>query len=85
MMVPDKLDETVLALRKADGEYLALMEQACALSEDYFRILDTLDAADRERLQCYLDLCQDMEDRTIKLVATHFAVNGAADYKNEGI
>ena len=85
MMVPDKLDETVLALRKADGEYLALMEQVCALSEDYFRILDTLDAADREHLQRYMELCQDMEDRTVRLVAMHFAVNGAAGYKNEEI
>lgn len=85
MMVPDQLDEIVLALRKADGVYLALMEQACALSEDYFRILDTLDTADREHLQSYLDLCQDMEDRTVQLVAVHFAINGAAGYKNEEI
>ena len=83
MMVPDQLDETILALRKADGEYLALMEQACALSEDYFRILDTLDTADREHLQRYLDLCQDMEDRTVQLVAAYFAINGAAGYKTE--
>ena len=83
MMVPDQLDETILALRKADGEYLALMEQACALSEDYFRILDTLNAADRAIFERYLGLCQDMDDRTIQLVATHFAINGAVGYRNK--
>ena len=82
MMVPDKLDETVLALRKSDEEYLALMEQACALSEEYFRILDALNEADRACLQRYSDLCQDMEDRTVELVAAHFALNSAAVYKN---
>ena len=52
-------------------------EKSCALSEEYFRDLESLDPAVRACVQQYHELCEDLEDRTVQLIAAHYAVHGA--------
>ena len=82
MLIPDKLEEIVRDLRANDALCQEMLNKSYALSEEYFRILEALNSADRICLQQYHDLCEDLEDRTLQLVAAYFAVNGATVYAN---
>lgn len=82
MLTPENLDETVRCLRRSDTQCQELLKKSRALSEEYFRILESLTPTDRTCLQQYLDLCEDLEDRTIQLVATHYAIHGTGVFVN---
>ena len=82
MLIPDNLEETILYLRKNDGQCQVLLEKSNALSQEYFRVLELLDPADRACVQQYHDLCEDLEDRTIQLIAAHYAIYGAVSFIN---
>lgn len=82
MLIPEKLEETLLYLRKNDPQCQELLEKSYGLTEQYFQILESLDPADRACLQQYRDLCEDLEDRTVELVAAHYAIHGAAALVN---
>ena len=81
MLVPEKLETTISILRKNDTVYQEKLDKICAMSEDYFRIIDSLSKADREILEQYMELTQEMDERTVQLVATHFALAGAKTYQ----
>ena len=82
MLIPENLEETIQYLRKNDPQCQKLLEKSYALTENYFRILEALDPADRACLQEYSDLREDLEDRTAQLLATHYALYGAAVLEN---
>ena len=82
MFVPATLEQTVLRLRNEDADYQALLEQICSMSEEYFRILERLPEADREFLRQYQALSEQLDDRTVCLVATHYAINGTNALQN---
>ena len=81
MLVPEKLEETISILRKNDAYYQEKLDTICAMSEDYFRIMESLSKGDRERLEQYMELTQELDERTIQLVACHYALSGAKTYK----
>lgn len=72
MFVPEDLEEIIGQLRRNDPKCQELLEKSYALSEQYFRILESLDPADKACLQQYQGLCEDLEDRTIQMIATHY-------------
>ena len=80
MMVPENLEETIMNLRANDAQCQKMLEKSIALSREYFRVLESLNPADRDCVQQYHDLCEDLEDRTVALVAAHYAACGAASY-----
>ena len=82
MFVPEDLDEIIQRLRRNDARCQELLEKSYALSEQYFRILESLDPADKACLQEYQGLCEDLEDRTVQLVSIHYAINGTKVLKN---
>ena len=82
MLVPDDLEETILHLRENDPQCQELLKKSYALADEYFQILELLGAANRACLQQYRDLCEDLEDRTIQLIATHYAIHGATKFVN---
>ena len=77
MLIPENLEETILHLRENDTQCQELLKKSYVLAEEYFRILESLGPADRACLQQYRDLCGDLEDRTVKLIAAQYAINGA--------
>ena len=81
MFVPDKLEETISILRKNDAFYQEKLHEICAMSEDYFRIMDSLNDVDRKTLEQYMALTEELDERTVQLVATHYALAGAKAYK----
>ena len=83
MLVPEKLEETISILRKNDAFYQEKLDKICAMSEDYFRIMGSLNEADREILEQYMELTQELDERTVQLVATHYAIKGATIYKEK--
>ena len=76
MLIPDNLEETILHLRESDAQCQELLKKSCALSEEYFRALESLPPAVRACVRQYQELCEDLEDRTLQLIAAHYAVNG---------
>ena len=82
MLIPDNLEETILHLRENDTQYQELLDKCCALTEEYFRVLESLHPNDRACLQQYRDLCEDLEDRTVQLIAAHYAIHGATAFVN---
>ena len=82
MLIPENLEETVLRLRKNDPQCQEMLEKCCALSEEYFRIVESLDPESRACLQQYLDLCEALEDRTLQLIAAHYATHGTTVFVN---
>lgn len=82
MLVPEDLEEIIQQLRRNDAQCQALLEKSYALSEQYFRILESLDPADKACLQQYQDLCEDLEDRTVQLIAIHYALCGTKVLKD---
>lgn len=76
VLIPENLEETILHLRENDTQCQELLKKSCALSEKYFQVLEALDPADRVCVQQYRELCEDLEDRTLQLIAAHYAVNG---------
>lgn len=76
MLVPEDLEEIIQQMRRNDAQCRELLEKSYALSEQYFRILESLDPTDKACLQQYQDLCGDLEDRTVQLIATHYALHG---------
>ncbi len=82
MLIPENLEEIVLYLRKNDTQCQKFLEKSRALSVQYFRILESLAPDDRACLQQYLDLCEDLEDRTAQLLAAHYAIHGATAFVN---
>lgn len=78
MLVPENLEETIMNLRANDPQCQELLKKSEVLSQEYFRVLESLDSADRACMQQYYDLCEDLEDRTIQLVAVHYAGCGTA-------
>ena len=82
MLIPENLEETILHLRENDTQCQELLEKSCALSEEYFRALESLDPAIRACVQQYYELCEDLEDRTVQLIAAHYAVRGATAFVN---
>ena len=82
MFVPEDLEEMIQQLRRNDAQCQELLKKSYALSEQYFRILESLDPADKACLQEYQGLCEDLEDRTVQLVSIHYAINGTKVLKN---
>ena len=82
MLIPENLEETILELRMNDPQCQQLLEKSYALSEQYFQVMESLNPADRELIQQYLALCEDVEDRTVQLVAAHYATHGATAFVN---
>jgi hypothetical protein len=73
---PEDLQEMIQQLRRNDARCQELLEKSYALSEQYFRILESLSPDDRACMQEYQGLCEDLEDRTIQLIAAHYALCG---------
>ena len=82
MLVPVNLEETIMNLRANDAQSQELLKKSELLSQGYFRVLESLDPTDRVCVQQYLDLCEDLEDRTVQLVAAHYAACGATAFVN---
>lgn len=82
MLTPDNLEEITRNLRAKDAQCQEILEKSYALSEKYFQILDALCDEDKACVQQYLDLCEDLEDRTLQLVAVYYAANGAVQFVN---
>ncbi len=77
MLVPEKLEETVSLLRKNDPVYQKILEKIQALNEDDFRIMEALSEKDREILEQYMNLTDELDERAVQLAAAHYALNGA--------
>ena len=82
VMIPDDLEETIVQLRINDPQCRELVEKCCAMAEEYFRILESLPPDDRACLEQYRDLCEDLEDRTVQLIAAHYALHGTKVLKD---
>ena len=82
MFVPEDLEEMIQQLRRNDVQCQELLKKSYALSEQYFRILEALDPDDRACMREYQGVCEDLEDRTVRLVATHYALTGTKVLKN---
>ena len=82
MLTPDNLEKVIQNLRENDAQCQEMLEKTYALSEKYFQLLESLRAEDRSCMQQYLDLCEELEDRTLQLVASHYALNGATAFVN---
>lgn len=82
VLIPDNLEETIQHLRRSDTQCQEFLGKSRALSVEYFRILESLAPADRACLQQYLDLCEVLEDRTVQLVAAHYAIHSATAFVN---
>jgi hypothetical protein len=82
MFVPEDLDEIIQRLRRNDARCQELLEKSYALSEQYFRILESLAPADRDCLEEYLSMCEELEDRTVQLIAAHYAIHGTKVLKD---
>ena len=78
VLIPEDLEKTIQLLRKNDAQCQELLEKSYALSEQYFRILESLNPVDKACLQQFQDLFEDLEDRTLQLIAAHYAIHGAA-------
>ena len=79
VFVPEDLDEIIQRLRRNDARCQELLEKSY---EQYFRILESLAPADRDCLEEYLSLCEELEDRTVQLVSIHYAINSTKVLKN---
>ncbi len=73
MIIQNQLAETIALLRKNDPVYQEILEKIFALNEDYFRIMESLCEKDRESLKQYMDLTDALDERTVRLVAIHYA------------
>ncbi len=73
MIIQDQLAETIVLLRKNDPVYQEILEKIYALNEDYFRIMESLSEKDREILEKYRNLTDALDERTVRLVAIHYA------------
>ena len=82
MLIPDDLEQTIQNLRANDSRCRELLGKSYALSERYFQVLESLSPAGRACVQQYCDLCEDLEDRTVQLIAAHYAIHGAAAFVN---
>ena len=82
MLIPEDLEKTIQLLRSNDAQCQELLEKSYALSEQYFRILESLNPVDKAYLQQFQDLFEDLEDRTLQLIAAHYAIHGAAALVN---
>ena len=78
MLIPENLEQTIRNLKANDPQFQLLLEKSYLLSVEYFRVLESLDPADRAWIQQYHDLCEDLEDRIVGLVAAHYATHGAS-------
>ena len=78
MLIPENLEQTVRNLKENDPKIQLLLEKSYLLSVEYFRVLESLDPADRACIQQYHDLCEDLEDRIVGLVAAHYATHGTS-------
>lgn len=52
---------------KRDPWYRELLEKCAALEEDYQRIFLSLPEADREKLDAYIALCEELEYRRMQI------------------
>ena len=82
VFVPEDLDEIIQRLRRNDAQCRELLEKSYVLSEQYFRILDSLEPDDKACLQQHQGLCEDLEDRTVQLIAAHYAIHGTMVLKD---
>ncbi|MBE6941537.1 MAG: hypothetical protein E7455_04585 [Ruminococcaceae bacterium] len=80
--MPEDLEEIIPQLRRNDARCQKLLGKSYALSEQYFQILESLAPADRDCLEEYLSLCEELEGRTVQLVSIHYAINGTKVLKN---
>lgn len=58
-------EKILAALSAADTEYQRLLCECAALEADYARIMDSLPDCDREILERYIALCEEMDHRRI--------------------
>ena len=58
-------EKILAALSAADAEYQKLLCACAALEADYARILHSLPERDREILEQYIALCEEMDHRQI--------------------
>ncbi len=82
MLVPEDLEEIIQQLRRNDAQCRELLEKSYVLSEQYFRILDSLEPDDKACLLQHQGLCEDLEDRTVQLIAAHYALHGTKVLKD---
>ena len=82
MLIPENLEETVRNLRTKDLQCQEILEKSYMLSEGYFRALESLRPSDRACVQQYHDLCEDLKERTVQLIASYYAIHGATAFVN---
>ena len=73
---PEDLQKRIQQLRRNDARCQELLKKSYALSEQYFRIMESLSPEDRACMQEYQAVSEDLDDRTIQLIATHYALCG---------
>ena len=60
-------ENMLVALTAADAEYQKLLGQCAALETEYERILGSLSQHDRETLERYIGLCEELEYRRTRI------------------
>ena len=57
----DEAERRLNEMAKADAFYCDLLSKCAALSEDYHRIQSQLSPDDRETLERYISICEELE------------------------
>ena len=60
-------ERLLLSLLKNDGTYQELLKECGELEIEYLRICDTLLEKDRELLDRYISVCEEMEHQKVRL------------------
>ena len=61
-------EQLLIDLIKNDGTYQELLQECGELEKDYLRILATLRENDREVLDRYIGVCEELEHQKVRLV-----------------
>ncbi len=74
-MIPEDYEQRVTALAEQDPYYQKLLEQ-CRIAElQYLQVLQALPDADRQTIEGYITLCEELSHRSAQLTAEHYAIH----------
>jgi len=57
------VERRLTAMTRVDSFYRELLDRCSALSDDYHRICSSLSEDDREKLEMYISICEELEYR----------------------
>lgn len=74
-MIPEDYEQQAAALAEQDPYYQKLLAQ-CRIAElQYLQILQALPDADRQTIEGYITLCEELSHRSAQLTAGYYSIH----------